>query len=138
MQKSKIAFSNKLTQAMIEEIEQMKKGFEEKQGMLTDEYISVYHTIKAKSALVKKEQADMEVLLKEFEQKHKASGRPVFTKSLNFYLDCLKTFEFKKLLVALEDEISSLKKEMEESAKTEVDMIKNLQEIINSPAQHLK
>ena len=52
--------------------------------MLTDEYISLYHRIKAKSAIVRQEQADMENLLKEFEQKHKSGGRPVFTKSLNF------------------------------------------------------
>jgi hypothetical protein len=44
-------------------------------------------------------------LLKEFEKKHKGVGRPVFLKSLDFYLDSLNKFEFKKILVALDNEI---------------------------------
>jgi hypothetical protein len=77
-------------------------------------------------------------LLKEFEKKHKVGGRPVFLKSLDFYLDSLNAFEFKKIMVALDEEIQALKRELEESNKFELDIIKNFEEFMGSPEQHLK
>jgi hypothetical protein len=77
-------------------------------------------------------------LLKEFDKKHKADGRPVFLKSLDFYLDSLNAFEFKKMLMALDEEIQALKRELEESNKFELDIIKNFEEFMGSPEQHLK
>ena len=78
--------------------------------MLADEYISLHQRIKAKSAKVEKEKTEMENMLKEFEQKHKDDGRPVFINSLKFYLDSLDAFEFKKILAGLEEEITALKR----------------------------
>ena len=80
----------------------------------------------------------MKNLLKEFEQKHKACGRPVFIKSLDFYIESLKAFEFKKILVGLEEEIEALKKEMEDRTVTEVNMIKNIEDFKSLQDQHFK
>ena len=68
----------------------------------------------------------MKGLVKDFEKKNKAGGRPVFMKSLDFYLDGLKKYEYKKVLVALEEEIQALKRELEEMLKIKVDRIKIL------------
>ena len=68
----------------------------------------------------------MKGLVKDFEKKNKAGGRHVFMKCLDFYLDGLKKFEYKKVLVALEEEIQALKRELEEMLKIKVDRIKIL------------
>ena len=70
-----MAFSDKLNQGISAEIQIMLKHIEEKH-VLINEYISLRKRIKAKSALVEKEQAEMKQMLKEFEKKHQAGGRP--------------------------------------------------------------
>ena len=98
----------------------------------------MHQRIKAKSAKVENEKTEMENMLKEFDQKHKDGGRPVFIKSLKFYLDCLNGFELKKMMAGLEEEITTLKREMEEMQKSKVDMIKNFKEFMGAPDQHFK
>ena len=114
------------------------KALEEKQDLLIDDYITLRKTIKAKSARVEKEQTEMEHLIREFEKKHRAGGRPAFVKRLDFYLDSLNAFEYNKILLALDEEIQALKRETEESIKLQVDMIKKFEEFMGSPEQHFK
>ena len=114
------------------------KHVAEKHGTRTDEYISLHHRIKAKSLRVKQEQAEMKQLLKEFEKKHQAGGRPVFIKTLRFYLDSLNAFEYKKILAGLKEEIQALKSELEETYKIEMDRIKFFKEFVGSPEEHFK
>ena len=85
--------SKKLHQAIIEEIAQMEKDLEGKQG-LPEEYVELLHLIKAKSAKVKLEQAEMVKIFKAFVKKHEADGRTVLIKTLKFYLDSLDEFDF--------------------------------------------
>jgi NADPH-dependent 7-cyano-7-deazaguanine reductase QueF-like protein len=66
----------------------------------------------------------MEQMFKDFAKKHEASGRAVFSKSLEFYLDFLNKSEFEKVLAALEEEILALKRDIEEMTKIEVESIK--------------
>ena len=77
MFESKLKFSDEFQQAALEEMKNMM-SFAEKQGVFIEAYISLCHRIKAKSARVKQEQAEMEDMLKEFEKEHQAGGRPVF------------------------------------------------------------
>ena len=115
-----------LHQAIIEEIAQMEKDLEGKQG-LPEEYVELLHLIKAKSAKVKLEQAEMVKFFKAFVKKHEADGRTVFIKTLKFYLDSLDAFDFEKILTALKEEIQASKRAVEETTKMEMDRIKNFQ-----------
>jgi hypothetical protein len=51
-------------------------------------------------------------ILSAFQGQHQADSRPVFTKSLEFYLKALK-IESQQILDGLEEEIGTLKSEME-------------------------
>ena len=112
MFEANLKFSHEFNKAAIKEIQNMMKDFEKRQSMRADDYISLHQRIKAKSARISKEKTEMENMLKEFEQKHKDDGRPVFINSLKFYLDSLDAFEFKKIMEGLEEEIKALKREM--------------------------
>ena len=137
MSEPNFKFSAEFNQNAIKEIQNMMKDFEEHQSMRADEYISLHQRIKAKIAKVQKEKAEMENMLKDFEQKLKNGGRPVLIKGLKFYLDSLDAFEFKKMIVGLEEEITALKREMEETHKNKVDMINNFKEFMGTPGKHL-
>jgi hypothetical protein len=63
-------------------------------------------------------------MFKDFAKKNEASGRAVFLKSLEFYLDFLNKSEFEKVLAALDEEIQALKRDIEDSTKIEVESIK--------------
>ena len=65
-----MAFSDKLSQAMIEEIEKMKKGIMETKGLLAEAYIEFIHKVKAKSNRLQKERTEMEQMFRDFNNKH--------------------------------------------------------------------
>ena len=125
MLNSKLDVSDKFSQAMIEEIEKMMRDLEQKQGLLTEDYMELYHRIKAKTATVEREQAEMVSIFSDFVKKHEAGGRPVFIKKINFYLDSLDKHDYKNIRAALKEEIQALKREMEERNKIELVRIKN-------------
>ena len=58
----------------------------------------------------------MATIFSAFQDKHQAEGRPVFTKSIEFYLKALK-FESQHILSGLEEEIDLLKRDMEKIIK---------------------
>ena len=89
--------SNEFHQAIIKEMEKMKRDLEEKQG-LPDEYIELHKIIKLRTARVTKEQTEMANIFKAFVKKHQAGGRTVLIKTLEFYLDSLKQFDYQKIL----------------------------------------
>ena len=64
----------------------------------------------------------MAKILSAFQGQHQADGRPVFTKSLEFYLKALK-FESQQILGGLEEEINILKSEMEKLNKARLERI---------------
>jgi hypothetical protein len=55
---------------------------------------------------------DVENILSAFQDRHQADDKPVFTKTLEFYLKALK-FESHSILSGLEEEINIMKREME-------------------------
>ena len=87
----------------------MMKRLQEKNSLCIDEYISLHKKLKAKGARIKKEKFEMEQILKEFKKNRESDGRSVFVKSLDFYLEALKAYDFKMMLAGLEEEINNLK-----------------------------
>ena len=64
----------------------------------------------------------MAKILSAFQGQHQADSRPVFTKSLEFYLKALK-IESQQILDGLEEEIGTLKSEMEKLNKARLERI---------------
>ena len=124
MVEAKKEISDDFNKAIIKEIENIKRRCEAKQDSLTEDYIELHKKIKAKSAVVAREQNEIANIFKAFVKKHEASRRAVFVKTIDFYLDSLKEFDFRKILAALEEEIQVLKREAQESQKIEVDRMK--------------
>ena len=85
-----------------------------------------------------KEKTEMAILFKTFVKKHEVNGRTVFIKTLQFYLESLEEFDFGKILEGLEEEIKVTKRQIEETTKMEMIRIKNFQELMGSPDQHIK
>ena len=67
----------------------------------------------------------MQQMFKDFVKQLEADGKAVFVKPLDFYLDTLRQFDYKKILAALAEEIKAQKREMEEMAKTGMGWIQN-------------
>ena len=128
--------SSNFLQAIVFEIQLMKKALAEKQG-LSDYYEELYRIIKARSKKITQEQTDMANILKDFVNKQEARGRTGLIKTLKFYLDCLNEFEFPKILAALKEEIEASKRETEELTKTEIDRIQSYEELLSKPDQHI-
>ena len=77
-------------------------------------------------------------MFNDFVKKQEAADRAVLIQSPDFYLDCLKKSDFKKVLADVDNKIKALKRESEESTKIEFDRIKTFQELMSSPDEHLK
>ena len=54
-------------------------------------------------------------LFKAFQKKHEVDGKTVFKKSLQFYLDALNGFSYKQIKMALDEELESMKKEIQQT-----------------------
>ncbi len=52
-------------------------------------------------------------MFKAFQKKHEVDGKTVFKKSLQFYLDALNSFDYKKIQAALEFELENIKNEIQ-------------------------
>ena len=72
--------------------------------------------------MASRELADVAKILSAFQGKNQADGRPVFTRTLEFYLKALK-FESQSILGGLEEEINILKREMEKIKKARLERI---------------
>ena len=77
-------------------------------------------------------------IFKAFVAKHEAAGKTGLIKTLKFYLDYLEQYDFIKILAALEDEIQASKRATQEMTKMETERIKNFEELLGSPDQHIK
>ena len=77
-------------------------------------------------------------IFKAFVAKHEAAGKTGLIKTLKFYLDYLEQYDFLKILAALEDEIQASKRATQEMTKMETERIKNFEELLGSPDQHIK
>ena len=100
---------------MVEEIERQTKSQGEKLEWQADQYIELALRIKTKSAVVTRELAEMGDLFRAFQKKHEADGKTVFTKTLQFYLDALNSFDYNKIKVALDDEVQKIKKQIDQT-----------------------
>ena len=68
-------------------------------------------------------------IFKAFVKKHEAGGGAVFIKTLAFYLDSLKGFDYKKILEALDEEIQALKRDMKETTKISLERVKDIYDV---------
>jgi hypothetical protein len=78
--------------------------------------------VKPKIFFASRELADVAKILSAFQDQNQADGRLGFSKSLEFYLKALK-FESQKILDGLEEEIDTLKSEMEKLNKARLERI---------------
>ncbi len=60
--------------------------------------------------MVKRELAEISKIIRDFDDNNSEDGKPVFTKTIGFYLDELK-FDSGKVLGWFEDEIKAVKSE---------------------------
>ena len=74
--------------------------------------------------LASRELTDAVKILREFENKHGAVGKTVFTKTLQFYLDALK-FDPKIIMDGLGQEIEVIKSELKKINQLRLDRIKS-------------
>ena len=70
--------------------------------------------------------ADAVKLLTDFQIKHGAGGKTVFSQTLQFYLDALK-FDPKIIVIALENEINVIKSELDKIKQLRMDRIKSVE-----------
>ena len=112
----------------------MKRELEDKKS-LPEEYEELRKIIKEKIGSVTREQTEMANIFKDFVKKHEAGGKTFFIKKLQFYLDYLIEFDFKKILEALDEEIQAQKREVE-LTKMEMDSMKNFEESVGNTDQH--
>ena len=106
---------NEFNKSMVEEIERQIQHQGEKLAWQIEEYIKLSEKVKAKSVIVTRELAEMGDLFKAFQKKHEENGKTVFKKSLQFYLDALNTFDYKEIKAALDEELDSMKKEIQQT-----------------------
>ena len=83
--------------------------------------------VRPKMTVVNRELTDMKSIFKDFSDKNQEDGKPVLTKKLAFYLESLK-FDSGKVMGGLDDEITSVKREIEQMNKTNLDKINELME----------
>ena len=78
---------NKMVQ---ESINDEFKKLIEKKSCQTEQYEELKVKIKPKIFVAERALADVAKILSAFQNQHQADGRPVFTKSIEFYLKALK------------------------------------------------
>ncbi len=69
--------------------------------------------VRPKLVVVNRELAGLSKIIRDFDDKNSEDGKPVFTKTVGFYLDGLQ-FDSGKVLDGLDDEIKAVKSEMEQ------------------------
>ena len=80
--------------------------------------------VRPKMVVVNRELADMKSIFKDYNDKNQEDGRPVFIKTLEFYLNELK-FDSDKVMGGLDEEIKSLKREMEQMKDLNLDKMES-------------
>ena len=71
-------------------------------------------------------------------KQHEAGGRTIFSKSFDFYIDCLNKSDHKKILADIDAKIQGMKREIDEVTKIEVENIKKIEDFMSSPDRHFK
>ena len=102
---------------------------EETQANKIEEYEELKIKVRPKLVLVMRELADVEKILKAFQNKHEAGGKPVFTKTPEFYFEALK-FDSSKIMDALDGEIEVMKRELDKMQQLRLERIKSVQECV--------
>ena len=77
--------------------------------------------------LADRELADVWKLFSEFYNENQDDGKPVFSRSLQFYLDATK-FESKMVIDGLDEDIVNLKRELDKTKELRLARIKSLEE----------
>ena len=68
--------------------------------------------VRPKMVVVNRELANMKSIFKDYNDKNQEDGKPVFTNTLEFYLNELK-YNSKKVMDGLDEEITGVKRETE-------------------------
>jgi predicted RNase H-like nuclease (RuvC/YqgF family) len=86
--------------------------------------------VKPKLLLAGRKLADVAKLLSDFETENQVDGKPVFSRTLKFYLDAIR-FESKPIIDGLDEEIANVKREMDKTQDIRLKRIKSLEECAN-------
>ena len=103
---------------------------------MTEEYEELRIKVKPKIFVVLKELADVAKIFANFQKKHEAGGKKVFTNTLQYYLNALK-FDVKKVMGGLDKEVEFMKSEIEKINQLKLAQIKNVQECLKEFANRL-
>jgi hypothetical protein len=90
-------------------------------------YEELKRKVKPKLLLAGRELTDVAKLISDFDTKHQVDGKPVFNRTLKFYLDAIR-FESKPIIDGLDEEIANLKREIDKTHNERVARIKSLEE----------
>ena len=104
--------TDEFNKMVIEAINNQSTKTIEEQSRLIEQYEELKSKVKPKILVASRELADLANIFSAFQAKHQDNGRPVFTRTIEFYLKALK-FESNQILGGLEEEINILKRDME-------------------------
>ena len=130
MVEARVQITKKLNKVLTEEIEQLNGIEEEKKARKTEMFQELKIKVKPKMVIVNRELADLKNMFRDFSDKNQADGKPVFTKTLGFYLDGLK-FDSGTVMGGLDAEIAAVKSELDQMKNANLVMIKSLMERVN-------
>ncbi len=86
--------------------------------------------VRPKMVVVNRELVELSKIIRDFDEKNSEDSKPVFTKTVGFYLNILQ-FDSVKILGGLEDEIKAVKIEMEQMHQLNLEELKSWMERIS-------
>ena len=103
---------------------------------MTEEYEELRIKVKPKIFVVLKELADVAKIFANFQKKHEAGGKKVFTNTLQYYLNALKS-DVKKVMGGLDKEVEFMKSELEKINQLRLARIASVQECMEEITNRL-